>query len=214
VEVADGIVKVDGARGGNVYLVVTGGGVVVVDTGIPGNSTRILVALESLGFRAADLRAIVLTHWHPDHVGSAAALRQATGAPVAIGELDAPILAGGELPAKGRRAMRAVMGILRVRSLVADVLLRPGDAIEGLEVVGAPGHTAGSIALRHPSGVLFTGDAVLGDRHGRLRPPDPRLSLDPDRATASMDELLGLTPPLILVGHGAPVRHPTATIGA
>jgi glyoxylase-like metal-dependent hydrolase (beta-lactamase superfamily II) len=213
VEVADGIVKVDGTKGGNVYLVVAGG-VVVVDTGIPGNSARILAALHSHGFSAADLRAIVLTHWHPDHIGSAAALRQATRAPVAIGEPDAPILAGGDLPAKGRRAMRAVMGILRVRPLVADVVLRPGDAIEGLEVVGAPGHTAGSIALRHPSGVLFTGDAVLGDRHGRLRPPDARLSQDPEQATTSMNELLGLTPSLILAGHGAPVHHPAPAAGA
>ena len=110
--------------------------------------------------------------------------------------------------------MRALMGLLRVRALVADVVLRPGDAIESLEVFGAPGHTAGSIALRHPSGALFTGDAVLGDRHGRLRPPDRRLSLDPDEAMTSMNRLLDPAPPLILAGHGAPVRHPATVPGA
>ena len=80
-------------------------GVLIVDTSMPGSARCILDAVESLGYRVDEVRGIVLTHWHPDHMGSAQALRQATGAPISIHELDAPVLARRERPQKGRRAM-------------------------------------------------------------------------------------------------------------
>ena len=115
-------------------------------------------------------------------------------------------LAGRERPAKGRRTMGLLFRIFRVAPLVADVALRSGDVISGLEVIHVPGHTAGSIALRRADGVVFSGDALLGDRRGRLRQPDPGLSLDPDQASASAATLRSLGPRLLLPGHGAPVR--------
>jgi glyoxylase-like metal-dependent hydrolase (beta-lactamase superfamily II) len=206
VKVADGIERVEGTRVGNAYVVALEEGVLLVATGMPGNASRILDAVARLGRRPGDVRHIVLTHWHPDHMGSAAELRRLTGAPVAIHELDAPILAGGERPAKGRRAMGFLLRVFRVAPLVADLTLRSGDVIGGLEVLHVPGHTAGSIALRRPDGVVFSGDALLGDRHGRLRQPDPGLSLDPAQASASAATLRSLEPRLLLPGHGAPVR--------
>jgi glyoxylase-like metal-dependent hydrolase (beta-lactamase superfamily II) len=88
-----------------------------------------------------------------------------------------------------------------------DVILHVGEAIDSLGVVHVPGHTAGSIALRRTDGVILSGDALLGDRHGRLRQPDPGLSLDPGRARASASMLESLEPRLLLPGHGAPVRR-------
>ena len=85
-------------------------GVMVVDTGMPGNADRILACAERFG-RAGGIRYIVLTHSDMDHVGSAARLKELTGAAVAIHWLDAPVLAGTEKSAKGGR----LMGALRSR---------------------------------------------------------------------------------------------------
>jgi len=206
VKVAEGIDTVEGLRVGNAYLVRGAEGLLLVDSGIPGSAKRILGSIERIGAKPNDLRYIVLTHWHPDHMGSAAELRRLTGACIAIHELDAPVLAGRERPAKGRRTMGLLLRVFRVAPLVADVALRSGEVIGGLEVIHVPGHTAGSIALRRADGVVFSGDALLGDRHGRLRQPDPGLSLDPDQASASAATLRSLEPRLLLPGHGAPVR--------
>lgn len=67
---------------GHVHLVRREDGFAVVDTGVPGTAPAILAALHELGARPAELRQIVLTHSHFDHMGSAADLVAATGAEV------------------------------------------------------------------------------------------------------------------------------------
>lgn len=205
-KVAEDIERVAGVRVSNAYVVTTGDGLLVVDTGIPGNAGRIVAAVERLGRRPGDVRTIVLTHSHPDHVGSAARLKRLTGARVAIHEADAPVLDGREPPGGGRIAMRLVYRVLRLRPLAPDLLLRDGDRVGGLEVIHVPGHTPGSIVLRRDDGVVFSGDALLGDSRGGIRPPDPRLAIDPDQAAASAAKIRGLGPTLLLPGHGQPAR--------
>ena len=203
-QVAEGVHQIDGVRVSNAYLVSVEDGLLLVDTGIPGNAKRILAFIERLGRRPDELRTIVLTHWHIDHVGSVAELKRLTGAQVAIHELDAPVLAGRERPAKGRRVMAVITRLFRLRPVIADLLLRDGDRIGGLEVVHVPGHTAGSIVLRRDDGAVFSGDALLGDRHGGIRLPDPGLSLDPAQAQASGEKIRALDFRLLLPGHGRP----------
>ncbi len=204
-KVADGIHRVDGIRIGNAYLVEDPDGLTVVDTGIPGSAKAVLRLVEQLGRQPGDVRLIVLTHWHVDHVGGAAELKRRTGARVAIHELDAPILAGGQLPPKGRRLMRLIVRLLRLRPVTADLRLRGGEVVAGFRVIHTPGHTEGSIALER-DGVLFSGDALLADRRGNIRPPDPSLALDPSAAEQSAAELMARSPSLLLPGHGAPAR--------
>lgn len=203
VEIADGVVSL-GARVGHAYLVDAGDGPVLVDTGMRGSARRVLRSIERAGLRPADVRTIVLTHCDLDHIGSAAALRRATGAAVAIHELDAPVVRGETPPQKGGRVMAALFRLAGFRPFTPDRLLRDGDVVGGLGVLHVPGHTPGSIALVREDGVVCSGDALLADRHGHVRPPDPRLAWDPARAEASAEPIRAACTRLLLPGHGAP----------
>ncbi len=80
---------------GHVHVVaLPDGGYAAVDTAVPGSAPAILDALARLGARPHDLRQIVLTHSHIDHMGSAADLVEATGARVLAGAADAPVIRG------------------------------------------------------------------------------------------------------------------------
>ena len=202
----DGIYKVDGVRVANVYLVVTEDGLLLVDSGMPGNAKRILAFTKNLGYQPRDLRFIVLTHCDIDHVGSVAKLKELTGAQVAVHELDAPVLSGEQKPQKGGLAMVVLYRLFWFRPVVPDLLLNDGDTIGGFHVMHAPGHTAGSLVLYRDDGVVFSGDALLSNKHGQVRPPDPRLALDRAEALASAERIKALPIKLLLAGHGAPVH--------
>lgn len=201
----EGIHRVDGVRASNAYVVETDDGLVLVDTGIRRDARRVLRFVQGLGHAPRDVRHIVITHCDIDHIGGAAALRRATGAELAIHELDAGVLSGAEPPHKGGPAMRLLVRLLRFRPVTPDRLLRDGDDVGGLRVLHVPGHTAGSIALVRGE-VVLSGDALLASSKGAVKPPHPRLAQDTARAAASADVIRGVRARLLLPGHGAPAR--------
>lgn len=225
------VLRVPGVRGANCYLVTSAAGLVLVDCGFPGNGAGIVAFLESLGRQARELQAVVLTHCDLDHGGSAAEVRALTGAKVAVHLHDAAALAGGLTPARckgpwSRRTLvsrlarlghevgmavvaRLPWGRRTWRPCAADVLLQDGDLLPGLRVVHAPGHTAGSIALRGEGGALLTGDAVFGDARGRAHYPPAALALDPAQARDTARRLVESGFTTLYPGHGEPVRGPS-----
>lgn len=189
---------------GNIYIVVRHGRAVVVDTGIPGKAGAVLEALSSLGLRPSSVEAIVLTHFHLDHSGSADDLRRATNAKVYIHEADAPYLQGLLPPPLPREAPKeAVEAYKWFKPVRPDVLLREGDEILGLRVIHIPGHTPGSIAL-YDGTHLFSGD-TLNFREGRVTGPPPSFTADMQQALRSVRRLLDLQFEVLLPGHGDPV---------
>ena len=205
-QIAAGVHRIDGLRAANAYLVAIDDGLLLVDTGMPGSAKRIVACIESTGSHAADLRYIVLTHCDMDHIGSVARLKELTGAKVAIHELDGPVLAGQQRSQKGGPLVAVLGRLFRIRHVVPDLLLKDGDVVGGLTVIHVPGHTAGSIVLVREDGVVFSGDALISNNAGQVRPPRPRLALDPAQAQASAERIKALPIKLLCTGHGAPVR--------
>jgi glyoxylase-like metal-dependent hydrolase (beta-lactamase superfamily II) len=142
------------------------GGVVLLDTGFPGDAKRIRRQLEAIGAGPKDVRAILLTHGHIDHAGNAAELRDWTHAPIYAHPAEQPHIDGlfpyagfsrvaGVLEAAGR----AVTGY---RPVPIDVHLKEGDVLPfwgGLQVVHLPGHTLGHCGFfSEKNNLLFSGD--------------------------------------------------------
>ena len=94
IKLMDGLHRVPGLV--NTYLLETAGGLTLIDTGFPRDTAKVIRGMTLTGHRPRDVRPILLTHAHPDHIGGAAALRDATGAQVHAHEIDAPIIEAGE----------------------------------------------------------------------------------------------------------------------
>jgi glyoxylase-like metal-dependent hydrolase (beta-lactamase superfamily II) len=205
----------------NSYLVEDGGEVTIIDAGAPGLWSRVPGELAAMGRTVEDVRAIVLTHGHSDHVGYAERARRERGWRVLVHEADAA-LARGEVknPAQGARmrigpmlgftwwAMRR--GLLRVPPLAEVATYGDGATLDvpgAPRVVLVPGHTPGSAAL-HLAGhdAVFVGDALAtytvtsGERGPRVA----AFSADYGQARESLLRLEGLGARLVLPGHGDP----------
>ncbi len=151
---------------------------------MPGNAGAILSYIDGLGLAAAGLARIVITHHHLDHVGSAAALKQRTAAPLLAHPADAPFISGEQPPLPPQSAIVRILFRLagpvlpRAQTVPVDVTLQDGDRLDllgGADVVHVPGHTPGSIALHFPSERLLICGDTISHRGDRLGPP-PKLS--------------------------------------
>lgn len=205
--------------GVNVYLVDGAHGLTLIDTGFPGKADAILAALAELGRVPGDLKHVVLTHAHLDHIGSLAALVRASGAQTWIHRLDAPIAERGS----GFRPLRPAPSLLMrllyklmykeglsVEPARIDHRVEDGDVLpvaNGLTAIAVPGHCAGQIALLSPErGVLFAADVCtnlfgLGDPLGFENEAEGR---------RSQRKLAGLDFRIACFGHGKAITHDSA----
>jgi glyoxylase-like metal-dependent hydrolase (beta-lactamase superfamily II) len=219
-EIAPGIRRVGSDSIVNSYLVEEAGEVTIIDAGVAGQWADLSAELAAMGRSLADVRAIVLTHGHPDHIGYAERARRERGWPVWVHEIDAA-LARGEVPnpakSGGPTRIRPLLGFLwwgarrgglRVTHLGEVATYGDGATLDvpgTPRVVLAPGHTPGSAALHVVSrGALFVGDALCtyavttGLRGPRIAP----YSADATLAQASLELLEPLDARLVLPGHG------------
>lgn len=163
--------RVPGLRISNVWLYEPRhGGAWLIDCGHRAERRALLVGLRRLGVDPAGLAGVLLTHRHSDHAGNARFLQQRFGVPVLAHRQDAEVLEGraaaAPLSRSGGSRLAGVLAGVENRWPAATLRiergLEDGDEVAGLEVHWTPGHTGGSIFLRHDaSGALLTGDTLL-----------------------------------------------------
>lgn len=190
-------------------------GVTLIDTGMPGSADRIKAALAAGGWPLYRLRRIIITHCDVDHVGSAAILKRATGAPVACHTVEKAWLEKPSLRQPSNPLLRPVAWLaqlappLRAEAVQPDELLVDGQELaEGLTVVHTPGHTPGHISLLdRKRRILIAGDC-LGNRKGKLEVPPPVFTPDMKNAQRSVWKLAkkyGDEIDVAVFGHGDPI---------
>lgn len=204
------------------HAIIGPSGCILVDTGTPGSEAKIERALKSQGRGFSDVKLIVVTHAHTDHAGSAARLRELTGAPIVAHADDLDYY---ERRKEMTYCVAHSWGPLFLRSGVPgepylaftpDILLQD-DATFDLRSYGVeglakhtPGHTSGSISIELASGDALVGDLVasgvlLGGvmRTGRaIRPP---FEDDPATVGAQLLEMVDSGIERFHMGHGGPL---------
>ena len=222
----------------NAYLVSDGRSWILVDAGWASDGPRIRAAARSLLGPGLDPSAILLTHAHPDHEGSARELAQAWHCPVYVHPAELAI-ATGDFAAMARYAgpldrwlilpiMRAIGRRRREAALAGSSLagivqaLAPGGAIpgvEGWEWISTPGHTPGHVAyVRARDRVVLSGDAILTLEVNSwagvlclrqgLSGPPWYTTWDRQAAIASIAGIANLEPSVLATGHGLPLAGP------
>ena len=208
-EIARGIYAIDGLRMGRCYLVEGHDGLALIDTSSDGASDGIVTAIESIGRRLQDLRAIVATHYHFDHTGNAGALVERSGAQLCVHEDDVPYVEGRTPWLPSKTAIGPLLDKFAPApfALHVDRVLQDGEMLPfagGLQVIHAPGHTPGHIALyAKEHRTLFTGDSLMNV--GGLHLPMSSSSHDMDQARSSIRRLAEFDFDIALPGHGAPI---------
>jgi glyoxylase-like metal-dependent hydrolase (beta-lactamase superfamily II) len=206
---------------GHAYLWHDPDGLTLIDAGLPGSAPLIADAIRQSGYRLADLRRLVLTHFHADHIGAAAAIAGWGAVEVIAHHADVPFIrAGAAGPAPDladweRPIYDQVMSQLPARPVIPpriDREIGDGDELgfgDGAVAVAVPGHTPGSVAVYLPRHqVLFTGDAVASRADGKA--VCGVFNVDRAQAAASLRRLAGLDATVACFGHGEPLTHRAA----
>ncbi|MGH3624599.1 MAG: MBL fold metallo-hydrolase [Sciscionella sp.] len=196
---------------GQAYLLRDEDSLTLIDTGLPGAGTDIARTIRGIGMDPAALRHVVLTHFHGDHVGSAAEITTLGEVTVAAHRLDAPVIRG-ERPGPPpvlldweRPLYESITpNMPAVPPARVDRELDGGEVLDvagGAHILSIPGHTDGSIAVYLPRRrFLFTGDAVANvGGHTMLGV----FNTDHARAVDSFHRLAELDVELACFGHGA-----------
>jgi glyoxylase-like metal-dependent hydrolase (beta-lactamase superfamily II) len=198
----------------NAYLLDTGDGLALIDTGIPDSAPTILEAVRSIGRQPADVRHILVTHCHVDHAGSLAEMKRQTGAPATMHPVDAAMVREG----KARRPLHPAPGLLnalisRFVMAIAKNAIEPaeieheahdGETLPvGLRAIHVPGHCAGQLAFLWPEhgGVLIAADAASNVFGLGLSP----VYEDLDEGRRSLSKLAALGFEVACFGHGNPI---------
>ena len=165
----------------NAYVLIRGKEAAVVDTGTPNNASKIADVVRTAGFGWDAVHHVILTHYHPDHVGSVGeVLATAAKARAYAGAADIPQI-------KSPRPLKAV---------------GDNDEVFGLRMIATPGHTPGHVCVFDPAGsLLILGDA-MNNTGNKLAGPNPQYTADMAEAHQSVKKLAKLKFERAFFGHG------------
>jgi glyoxylase-like metal-dependent hydrolase (beta-lactamase superfamily II) len=170
----------------NAYVLIRGKAVAIVDTGLPNNGEKFGQVIKTAGLGWDAVGHVILTHYHPDHVGSMGeVLTAAPKAMVYAGTADIPQI-------QSPRKIKAI---------------GDGDDVFGLQISATPGHTPGHVCVYDPVGSLMVlGDAMV-NIDSKLSGPNPQYTADMDQAHQSIKKLAALTFDKAFFGHGEPIEQ-------
>lgn len=212
-KVVEGVYTFTKLMVGRVYLTIDEDGLSLIDASIPPAADKILEQLQQAGHKPADLKRILITHAHPDHVGAIPKLVAETGAEVIVSEGERAALEG-EIP------IPSAPGFIKppktvLEDMKADRIIKYGETVPeslgGLVAIATPGHAPGHTSFWQPDRkIMFIGDVIFNAP--RMRMPYSFLTVDMAQNIRSVKNVVDLEPQVACFGHGKPLTQNTADI--
>jgi glyoxylase-like metal-dependent hydrolase (beta-lactamase superfamily II) len=203
---------VTGLLAGRVYVIADPDGLTLIDASIPPSVGPILNQIKGMGKTPRDVKRILITHAHPDHVGDLPKLKALTGAQIVASAIEQPVIEG-KIPVP-RVPWEKLRGPIKFRPpnvtfkpTPVDVPLRGSETLPvlgGLQAVFTPGHAPGHMAFWQPEKrLLFCGDVLFNAP--KLSLPLAFLTVDMDEDKRSIRKVIDLEPEVVCFGHGEPL---------
>jgi len=200
----------------NVYLIITGNRGILIDVGAKKYLPRLYEAIRENGLEPGDIRQIILTHTHYDHVDGLKEIREKTGAKILVHKNEADSLNRGytSIPAGigfigktvsflGRKLYPSIGAYDPVS---ADILLddsyQIGELGKNSRIIHTPGHSNGSVSLIIDNVHAFVGDCMFGFMRKRII---PGFANDIPQLMRSWQLLADTGCQVFYPGHGKPI---------
>ncbi len=212
VEILQGIHQVDGVNANSYLVFEEDGSLTLIDTGMSKDGKKILNYIQTnLSKKPSDLKTIIITHSHVDHIRGAYSVKKSTGAKVVIHTLDADYLSGDKkmpLPKGGVGFLfRILSPFFKSTPVKAEQKVNEGDKIGRLVIVHTPGHTPGSISVYDPQNrLIFVGDTIRYSK-GKIEGPPKQFTPDMAEANKSITKISKFDFEILLGGHGDPLKQ-------
>jgi glyoxylase-like metal-dependent hydrolase (beta-lactamase superfamily II) len=211
------VYTITGLLAGRVYVIADPDGLTLIDASIPPAVGPILNQIKALGKQPSDVKRILITHAHPDHVGDLPKLKALTGAQIVASAIEQPVIEGKM--AVPRVDLAKLKGPIKFRPphtmykpTPVDLPLQGGETLPvlgGLHVIHTPGHSPGHLSFWQPEKrLLFCGDVLFNAPKFSL--PPAFLTVDMDEDKRSVRKLAELGPEVICFGHGQPMTQNAA----
>jgi hydroxyacylglutathione hydrolase len=196
----------------NVTLIVNGSSSILIDTGVKGFLSKIMMMFKQNNLKPEDIRLIILTHTHYDHTGNLHKLKKLTGAKVAVNKNEFENLRDGYMPIPGgqrflmqiisRMGRLLVPGFASPKPFTADVVIDSEFdlapyGIEG-KIIHTPGHSGGSQSVVMGK-LVIAGDCFMNMNYGVIF---PHFAENPQLLLMTWQKLFNMGIEEIYPGHG------------
>jgi glyoxylase-like metal-dependent hydrolase (beta-lactamase superfamily II) len=194
----------------NCYLLKSETGYILIDTGVKKQRKKLETAITEAGCRPGDLKLIIITHGHIDHIGNAAYLRDKYDSKIAMHQGDINMVTGGGMFVDAPQSLMIrlvgflmdITGLGDFETFNPDILLEDNQSLQeyGLDatILHTPGHSKGSISILAED-VLFCGDIFSGSMESVTTLIDDQTILN-----TSVEHLRSIPAETIYPGHGNP----------